>query len=211
MLKDTGTGTEKGTGAGTGAKKRGRPKGTKNKKRYTGTGTDKDLINQNYEGQSLGFSAYKTPEEMAYNAKLIQHIIQVQEIASHADRKDPASLRACFINYLRLCSEEGFKVSNMAAAACMGINIRTLDRWTQSEKPEYRELAEFVKTACSLSREQLISDGKINPVIGIFWQRNYDGLRNDTEQQQNLVDMGEDDQTSPDEYRKKYGHLMDME
>lgn len=26
-----------------------------------------------------------------------------------------------------------------------------------------------------------MSDGKINPVTGIFWQKNYDGLRDQTE------------------------------
>ena len=30
-------------------------------------------------------------------------------------------------------------------------------------------------------REQLMSDGKINPVTGIFWQKNWDGLKDQQE------------------------------
>ena len=149
-------------------------------------------------------------EEYEYNARYIEHILMIHEIASHADRKDPVSLRSCFINYLKLCEQNGFKVGNLAAYTAMGIDHYTIQRWRKSDKPEYKELANFVTSTCALFREGTIADGKINPLIGIFWQRNYDGLRNDTEQIQAAQETDSDsDHMTAADYRKKYGKLTE--
>ena len=34
---------------------------------------------------------------------------------------------------------------------------------------------------CSAYREGLMADGKVNPVTGIFWQKNYDGMKDQSE------------------------------
>ena len=48
-----------------------------------------------------------------------------------------------------------------------------------------------------------MSDGKVNPVVGIFWQKNYDGLR---DQQEHIIapanPLGEG--RSAEELQKKY-------
>ena len=74
--------------------------------------------------------------------------------------------------------------------------------------PRYKKLAELIYSVCSMTREELISQGEINPVIGIFWQRNYDGLRNDTEQMQSLQDSNQEEDMTSNEYMKKYGNLL---
>lgn len=189
-------GTGKKTGTGAGAKK---------KRKYT---VSEAALTQRRTNNNL--IPAETPEQFDYNTRLINHIIRIQEIASHADRKDPATLRAAFISYLQLCQQDGFSVSNLAAYASMGITHKEIGNWITGTRPEYRELAQFVRTVCGLSREQQISDSKINPVIGIFWQRNFDGLRNDTEQIQS-ADGGETDRdgTTASEYMEKYGKLLD--
>lgn len=220
-LIETGTGTQSGTGTdlGTGAetqsgtgvqkKKTGRPKGSKSG--YTRSEKTIAQRKANMRKRNEAAFAYgMPPEEMEYNQRHIQHVLRIHEIAMQADRKDPASLRACFLNYVALCAEDGFKVGNMAAAAAMGVDCPTVERWNRSKDPEYKELAQFVKSTCSLFREGMVADGKVNPVIGIFWQRNYDGLRNDTEQVQAVQttqDDGEEGMTA-DDYRKKYGDLI---
>lgn len=224
--KKTGTGTDSGeqmtmlesgtgtgivsveSGTGTQKKKTGRPKGRKSG--YTAT--EKALI-QRREAAVKAARAREgldlSPEDAEYNRRHIQHVLRIHEIATHADRKDPASLRACFLNYVALCAEDGFKVGNMGAVTAMGVDIQTLAAWQRSSVPELRDLAKFVKSTCSLFRETLVADGKVNPVIGIFWQRNYDGLRNDTEQvQQVQPESREEDGMTADDYRKKYGDLI---
>ena len=199
QVRKTGTGT--GTGRG-----RGKPKGTKNG--YTMS--DKAVI---VRGNNTASTPALNDEEKSLNARIIQHSLQCAEISKNADINNPESLLACFHEYLKLCLENGMRIGNMGAISSMGINASTLSRWKngtiRADDPRYRRLAEYICNVCSTSREQLISDGKINPVIGIFWQRNFDGLRNDTEQQQSILDNPEGLDTTSSEYVKKYGQLID--
>jgi len=208
MRKSTskkGTGAGAGTGTGTEKRKPGRPKGSKS----SYTMSDKAIMQRKIATKSLPFV---TEEEVDYNARLLSHSLQCYELSQQADINDPESLRSCFLNYIRLCVENGFKVGNIGACTAMGISYPILNQWRsgarRSNNPEYKKLAEFVMSVCSMAREQMITDQKINPVIGIFWQRNFDGLRNDTEQQQNLTDNTSDENMTASEYRKKYGKLI---
>jgi len=184
-------------------KKTGRPKGRKS----SYTVSEKALTAMRNNSPMTYPKPAETEEEKDYNARQIAHITKVYEIGTMADRSDPVSLRSCFLAYLELCQRDGFKVSNLSAYASMGM---TKDIFAHlKKKPEYKELTEFVQTVCSMSRENLISDGKINPVIGIFWQRNYDGLRNDTEQVQ-AINEQEDEyaQFGGNSYKDRYRNLI---
>lgn len=180
----------------------GRPKGSKSG--YTRS--EKTIAQREKQMPS---PMCKTPEEIAYNAKLIEFTIKIQQLGAGTDLKDIISLKSAFSAYLRICQEYGFKVSNLSACAAMGINKTTLENWYHGNREEYRQLASTVYMVCSLSREQLIADNKLNPVIGIFWQRNFDGLRNDTEQQQATQEDNVQEIMSASEYAKKYGKLIE--
>jgi hypothetical protein len=41
----------------------------------------------------------------------------------------------------------------------------------------HSEFIKKVRKICAGNREFLMQDGKINPITGIFWQKNYDGLK----------------------------------
>ena len=180
----------------------GRPKGRK-----SGYTMSQKALTAKRNNSPMTCKEPETDEERAYNARQIAHITKVYEIGMMADRNDPVSLRSCFLAYLKLCQEDGFKVGNLAAYASMGMTSAQFCYY--KKKPEYKDLAEFVQTVCSMSRENMISDGKINPVIGIFWQRNYDGLRNDTEQVQ-AINEQEDEyaQFGGNSYKDRYRNLI---
>ena len=198
-------------------KKRGRPKGSKNKPKPKKTGRPKGskssytvsekALAQRQHNTKI-FPA-ETDEERAFNARQIEHIIRVNEIASHADRNDLLSLKSCFIAYLKLCQEDGFKVMNLSAYASMGMDFNAFHSVARRNDPEIKAFAQFVRTTCAMFRESSISENKLNPVIGIFWQRNFDGLRNDTEQIQ-AVNEQEDEFTSKG-YKDKYKKLIGEE
>ena len=183
-------------------KKTGRPKGSKS----SYTVSDKVVANARKNSPMILRPA-ETDEEKDYNARQIAHITECYKIGTMADRSDPVSLRSCFLAYLELCKKDGFKVSNMAAYASMGMTKEVF--FHIKKRPEYKELADFVQTVCAMSRENMISDGKLNPVIGIFWQRNFDGLRNDTEQVQ-AVNEQEDEyaQFGGNSYKDRYRNLI---
>ena len=185
-------------------RKGGRPKGSK-----SGYTVSEKALAQRRENaeNTLKLKPYDTPEGMDYNARSIEHILRIHEIASHADRNDLVSLKSCFIAYLKLCQEDGFKVSNMSAYAAMGMTMDQFKVLTNRQDPETREFVRFVKMTCAMNREAMVADNKINPVIGIFWQRNYDGLRNDTEQVQALQEQ-EEEYNSKGQYKEKYKNLI---
>ena len=184
---------------------RGRPKGSKSG--YTMS--EKAIAVREHSMEKVNGKTMYEGEDRDYNARQIDHVLKIHEIASHANRKDPASLRSCFINYVLLCQQDGFKVGNLAAAVAMGIKYSDIQAWSVGKNEEYKQLAIFVKNTCAMMRENLIADQKINPVIGIFWQRNYDGLRNDTEQQQAIQETSKDEGMTAEDYSKKYGNLID--
>ena len=199
---------------GTVKRGRGRPKGSKNKPKPKKTGRPKGskssyTVSEKALAQRRQNSAMPiptTPEEIDYNSRLIGHVMQIQEIRQQANKHDINSLRSCFLNYLKLCQVNGFPVQNMAAYSAMGFDVQSFFSWSRRDDPEVREFANFVRGTCALFRENMVTDGKLNPVIGIFWQRNYDGLRNDTEQIQSISEQ--EDETSNEGYKEKYRKLI---
>lgn len=186
---------------------RGRPAGSRNKlqKRNANKTADRALIAHR---ESATIYKPKTEEDMDYNSRLIRHIMQINELSTHADKHDLVSLRSCFIGYLKLCQENGFSVSNLAAYASMGFDFQTFAMFSKKDDPEVREFCTQVKKTCAMFRESLVKDGKLNPVIGIFWQRNFDGLRNDTEVVQTALEMDESYVSGSKAYKDKYKNLI---
>ena len=211
---DIGTDAESGTETGTGTeRKRGRPKGRKDTYKRTRC---KGLS----EATSIALHKVKgtlpatDTEGKTYNALIIQHAMKAYEISKRANKEDIGSLYACFGEYMQLCANDGIRMGNQGACTALGLSNMTLHYWRTGQQrksqPEYKEFAEMVYSILSMGRETMIMDGKINPVIGIFWQRNYDGLRNDTETQNSseAVDTSGDRLTAT-EYLEKYGDLLE--
>lgn len=107
-------------------------------------------------------------------------VLAVRQIAVGVNTKDPEDMRKRFYAYLALCDACSMKVGNMNAYAAMGIITQYAWQWKHGgfgSTPERKALIEEVDSVCAGYREQLIGDGQLNPVTGIFWQKNYDGLR----------------------------------
>ena len=204
----------------------GRPKGSKNKPKVvpiTAVEEQKPKKRGRKPGQKSGYTVSEkalaqrrkngampvptTDEEKDYNARLIEHIMQINEIAMNADKHDLLSLRSCFIAYLQLCQKNGFNVSNLSAYASMGFDFQTFAYFAKRDDPEIRAFCKWVRQTCAMFRENMVANNKLNPVIGIFWQRNFDGLRNDTEQVQSAEEQEEDTDTRGS-YKEKYRKLI---
>ena len=152
-------------------------------------------------------------EAAEYNRRLIAHALEVSTLApNHRGLHRPEDLpvlRDAFVNYLQLCQKNGVRPGNIGAASAMGVHYTTIGKWQNgSNGDEYREFANTVNQILATIREDMISDGKLNPVIGIFWQRNFDALRNDTESVQSFnVESDTQSLETLSEIRKKYGDL----
>lgn len=71
-----------------------------------------------------------------------------------------------------------YKVGTVANS-CKGIAWEWVNRCTTN--PARTDFIKKVQKVCALYREGLMQDGKVNPVTGIFWQKNYDGMKDQTE------------------------------
>lgn len=206
----------------------GRPKGSKNKPKVIPITSEVEQKQPKKRGRKPGQkSGYtvsekalsqrrnnfqvknpETEEERDYNARLIDHIMQINEIALNADRHDLLSLRSCFIAYLQLCQRNGFNVSNLSAYAAMGFDNFSFSAFSRRDDPEIRAFCQWVRKTCAMFRENMVANNKLNPVIGIFWQRNFDGLRNDTEQVQSAQEQEDDTYGGSSSYKDKYKKLI---
>lgn len=117
-----------------------------------------------------------------YNSKMVAFLTDILP-TEPLDYHDVDEMERRFKRYLQKCVEWDMKVGNMAAYMAIGINKDTAWDWEHVNKVNPRR-ALFIKKVrqfCAVCRENLMQDGKVNPVTGIFWQKNYDGLRDQQE------------------------------
>lgn len=164
-------------------KKRGRPKGRKDSyKRAEKLPDDK----KQYNADSLSFLMKVVPYE-AYKA----HKASVPE------------LKERFKKYIEECIKSGVKPSNLQAYSALGITKMTIYNWEHGKDEELKEFASYIKRFFAAYREKMMIDGEVNMIAGIFWQKNYDGLKDQQEHVITTVNpMGESQ--NENELAKKY-------
>lgn len=155
----------------------GRPKGSKDKKpRKKRTDDHRPWENSPvYQGQMQ-----EIPEE--YNTKRIKFMMEIMP-TEPLDYTDVAEMERRFAHYLQKCAEYGMKIGNQAAYMAIGITKDHVYDWVNRSNLN-KSRSDFVKKVqrfCATYREGLMEDGKINVVAGLFWQKNYDGLRDQQE------------------------------
>ena len=143
----------------------------------------KDKVPRKRTGQVRGGTvAEQNPDlEPGYNTKRIQFMMAILP-TEPLDPNDVDEMERRFQNYLRLCAEWDMKVGNQAAYAAIGIDKGVAWDWiNKSTNVKRSDFVKKVQKICAMYREGLMEDGKVNPVTGIFWQKNYDGLRDQQE------------------------------
>lgn len=122
------------------------------------------------------------------------------------DHDDVEEMERRFQHYLAKCAEWDMKIGNQAAYAAIGINKDLVYEWTvrRQTNPRRTEFVKKVQQFCAMYREGLMEDGKVNPVTGIFWQKNYDGMKDQQEVvlTPNTSPLG--DQTDAEALKQKY-------
>lgn len=151
--------------------------------------------------------------EMPENQKYIAHMMEIQRISQKADVENIDTLKQCFLEYLELCAKSNMKVGNMGAYAAMGISKYMAFDWEHGRKrtgnKEYQQFITFVKMMIAAYRESAIAEGDINPIVGIFWQKSFDGLNEMTEAEaSNMLEGVNTDVTDGKQIADKYQGLL---
>ena len=141
------------------------------------------------------------------NAKYANFVLAIAAIGRGADRNDVNDLRMRFYAYVELAAQTNNKLSNMNAYMSMGLTATKVSQLMQHGTQEQKDLLEEVKMICGGYRESLMSDGQLTPSTGMFWQKNYDGLRDATE---HIVVPGDPlgEMRSKREIQEKYADII---
>ena len=141
------------------------------------------------------------------NARYANFVLAIAAIGRGADRNDVNDLRMRFYAYVELAAQTNNKLSNMNAYMSMGLTGTKVSQLMQHGTQEQKDLLEEVKMICGGYRESLMSDGQLTPSTGMFWQKNYDGLRDATE---HIVVPGDPlgEMRSKREIQEKYADII---
>lgn len=152
------------------SEKRGRGKDKKPRK------TDNYKGNKNSDPSKLPGAETDLPE--GYNTNKIRFMRMIIP-DTPIDTNDIEEMKRRFDRYLSLCEQYDQKVGNQAAYAAIGLTKEQVWDFINRNKsnPTRSDFLKKVQQICGIYRESLMEDGKVNPVTGIFWQKNYDGMR----------------------------------
>ena len=141
----------------------------------------KDKQPRQSNGKPRGIAAEPELEE-GYNTRKIR-FMQAILPTEPLDYEDVDEMERRFNRYLALCAEYDMKIGNQAAYAAIGIDKGLVWDWLNRREanPRRTDFLKKVQTICAMYREGLMEDGKVNPVTGIFWQKNYDGMKDQQE------------------------------
>ena len=114
-------------------------------------------------------------------AQVTKHALEIA-LWDEIDTKDPEQLRDRTLKYLQYCIDNKIKPGNLGLYNAWGLTKGEVSNIQQREPNSLRAgVIKKSRQIMSQIREQLMSDGKINPVTGIFWQKNWDGLKDQQE------------------------------
>ncbi|MDD4370958.1 MAG: hypothetical protein PHD56_07790 [Anaerostipes sp.] len=92
--------------------------------------------------------------------------------------REPEAVKKRIEEYLNHCIDKGFRPGNMGMYTAIGMSKQGIDLFIKrNPKHPSVPIIQKGKQLMSMYRELLMVNGKVNPVTGIFWQKNYDGLK----------------------------------
>ena len=111
-------------------------------------------------------------------SEFVNYHMEMMVMRQGVNKNDVNDLYQRFYNYLSYCREKGIVPNNMNAYFAIGISRQDVHRWKVGERgtPEHKEFAEMITGFFASIHEQGSTDGVLNPISAIFWQKAHDGL-----------------------------------
>lgn len=108
----------------------------------------------------------------------VNYHIEMMAMRQGVNKKDVNDLYRRFGVYLRYCSEHNIMPNNMNAYFAIGISRQDIDDWSKGVRgtPEHKQFALDVKGFFESIHEQAPTEGLMNPISAMFWQKTHDGF-----------------------------------
>lgn len=119
--------------------------------------------------------ALQSSNKVTRNLSFTMELLALSEKAKQTKSID--DLRGLFKHYLEMCNEYSIVPNNISAYQSIGITTQTAKMWAAGKAgAEKKELIDFVNQFLASTTQIGILTGTISPTIGIFLQKNFDGL-----------------------------------
>lgn len=144
--------------------------------------------------------------------------LMLEEIAQHngyeiLDPDDVETMQKRYAFYKEMLVKYGLPRTNLAAYHAIGVTMEQVRRWLSGQgftNKRRKAFFERVQAECGVSREMDMATGNVSVPVGIFWQKNYDGLRDVSETIVHVDDTWNENQ-SPEELQARYADVIDAE
>ena len=110
--------------------------------------------------------------------QFVEYHMQMLQMRVGCDKSNVPDLYQRFFKYLSYCSEHGIVPNNMNCYLAIGLNKQDVQAWRSGTRgtPAHKEFADAVTTFFASIHEQGATDGVLNPISAMFWQKAHDGL-----------------------------------
>lgn len=110
--------------------------------------------------------------------KFIAYHMAMLNMRKGVDKKNVPDLYRRFAKYLGYCSEHNIVPGNMNAYLAIGVSQQDISAWHRGVEGNaaQKEFADTIMAFFASVHEQGGTDGVLNPISAMFWQKAHDGL-----------------------------------
>ena len=111
-------------------------------------------------------------------SEFVKYHMEMLVMRQNCDKRNVPDLYRRFYNYLSYCVEHGIVPNNMNAYFAIGLNRQDVAAWRKGTQgtPEHKEFAEAIMSFFASVHEQGATDGVLNPISAMFWQKAHDNI-----------------------------------
>lgn len=108
----------------------------------------------------------------------VQYHMEMMVMRQGVDKRNVPDLYTRFFRYLEYCREHNIVPNNMNAYFALGISRQDVSAWHRGigGTPEHKEFADMIMSFFASIHEQGATDGVLNPISSMFWQKAHDGM-----------------------------------
>ena len=154
---------------------RGRPKGVKDSKPRQTLVDPKTGVLVEMNSNSAVVIGRIGDEKVS---QFVAYHMQMMQMRQGVDKRNVPDLYDRFYRYLAYCAEHGIVPNNCNAYFAIGVNRTDISRWKlgQQGTSEQRKFAEDITEFFASVHEQAPTEGLMNPISALFWQKAHDGM-----------------------------------
>ena len=141
-------------------------------------------------------------------SQFVAYHMAMLQMRQGVDKKNVDDLYQRFNKYLEYCCEHNIVPNNMNAYFAIGVARQDISAWHlgTSGTPEHRRFADDVMAFFASVHEQGATDGVLNPISAMFWQKAHDGLSDQPKIEVSVNDPLGEKRTAED-IANKYGEV----